>query len=46
MPVLAKDIYKSVDGIVDGFLINGAIDALRRGLDPNKNVNRFTKENW
>jgi len=43
---IAKDIYKSVDGIVDGFLINGAIDALRRGLDPNKNVNRFTKENW
>lgn len=43
---IAKEIYTSIDGIVDGFLINGAIDAFRRGFDPDKNVNRFTKQDW
>jgi len=43
---ISKEIYKNIDGIVDGFLINGAIDAFRRGLDPDKNVNRFTKKDW
>lgn len=43
---IAKEIYTNIDGIVDGFLVNGAIDAFRRGLDPEKNVNRFTKQDW
>ena len=43
---IAKDIYKNVDGIVDGFLINGAIDAFKRGIDPEQNVNRFIKKDW
>lgn len=36
----AKDVYKSIDGVVDGFLINGAIDAFSRGMQ-----NRFLKDN-
>lgn len=43
---IAKDVYKNVDGIVDGFLINGAIDALQRATNPDKNFNRFTKKDW
>ena len=41
---ISKEIYKSIDGIVDGFLVNGAIDAFIRGIDPNQNVNRFIKK--
>lgn len=43
---IAKEVYKNVDGIVDGFLINGAIDALQRATNPDKNFNRFTKKDW
>jgi len=43
---ISKEIYKNVDGIVDAFLINGAIDAFRRGIDPEENVNRFIKKDW
>jgi len=43
---ISKEIYKNIDGIVDGFLVNGAIDAFRRGIDPEQNVNRFTKKDW
>lgn len=43
---IAKEVYKNVDGIVDGFLINGAIDALQRATNPDENFNRFTKKDW
>jgi len=43
---ISKEIYKNIDGIVDGFLVNGAIDAFRRGIDPEQNVNRFIKKDW
>jgi hypothetical protein len=43
---IAKEVYKNVDGIVDGFLINGAINALQRATNPDENFNRFTKKDW
>ncbi|HCU06583.1 MAG TPA: hypothetical protein DIC42_03265 [Holosporales bacterium] len=43
---ISKNIYRNIDGIVDGFLINGAFDAFRRGIDPEQKVNRFSKKDW
>lgn len=43
---ISKQIYKSVDGIMDGFLINGAIDGLGRAMNPDERFNRFSKQDW
>lgn len=43
---ISKEIYKNIDGIVDGFLINGAIDAFLRIGNPDEKFNRFTKKDW
>lgn len=40
---ISKEIYKSTEGIVDNFLINGAIDAARRTVDQHQNYNRYIK---
>lgn len=39
---ISKEIYKSAEGIMDNFLINGAIDAANRFFDPEKSYNRYT----
>lgn len=41
---ISKSIYKNAEGVIDNFLINGAIDAARRGIDPEQNYNRFSEE--
>lgn len=43
---ISKEIYKNIDGIMDGFLINGAIDAFRRTMNPKQKFNRFMKKHW
>jgi len=43
---ISKEIYRNIDGIVDGFLINGAIDAFRRTMNPDQQFNRFSKKDW
>jgi hypothetical protein len=40
---ISKEIYKQTEGVVDNFLINGAIDAIRRTIDEHQHYNRFVK---
>lgn len=40
---ISKEVYKSAEGIIDNFLINGAIDAVRRSADPHQRYNRFSQ---
>lgn len=41
---ISKEIYKSIEGVVDAFMVNGAIDALQRAYNPKEKFNRFIKE--
>ena len=41
---ISKEIYKSADGIIDNFLLNGAIDAARRVADPDRDYIRYSND--
>lgn len=41
---ISSEIYKKAEGVTETFMINGAIDFIKRTLDEDKKVNRFARE--